>query len=598
MTGPDAPLLEIDGLRIDYQAGGRLVHALDGVSLTIRPGERLGLAGDSGSGKSTLALAIMGYVAPGAAVRGGAVRYRGRDLLSMDPRPLRRLRASELAVVQQEPMATLNPGLTIGAQLRETPRLRGAGDAAKRIVGALDRVRLTEPARVMRSYSHQLSGGQLQRIAIAMALLAEPRLLLLDEPTTALDTATEAEIVALLDEVCAGRDMTVIHVSHDHDLLAATCERIVEMRDGGIVGEAAAVDAAPAALRIKDSLHESPSGREGGDGVVLSVEGLSKTYTEADRWNRPTGRVSALAGVDLLLRRGETLAVVGESGSGKSTLGRIVAGLETATTGSVMLDGTDIACVPVTRRPAGLLRAVQMIFQDPDGSLNPRLTVGHQIGRALRAGGQAGTARDRDRQVRALLGSVRLATDIANRRPRALSGGQKQRVAIACAFAVRPRLIVADEPVSALDAAAQAAVLDLLAALQREHGVALLLISHDLGVVRSVAGRIAVLNRGQVMEQGNAGAVLRPPYHPYTEMLLAASHRKGIAARASLSEARFTDSMNAGQGTTEQGCPFAAHCAYRIAGTCETTPPPPRTPAADHAIHCHLALPALPFSEM
>lgn len=538
---PDTPpLLEIRDLCVRYGRRGRAFDALRDVGLTVDAGERVGVVGESGSGKSTLALALLRALGPAGRVTGGSMRFRGADIAAMSGRALRMLRSAGIGLVQQEPMAALNPAMTIGRQLREVPRVAGPGATAAEIDGRiqtmLEEVRLDDGARILAAYPHQLSGGQLQRVCLAMVLLGQPSLLILDEPTTSLDTRTSAAIVDLVRDMADRHGIALLLISHDLGLVGALTDRVLVMQGGAVVdrGTAAEIFAGgthpytAGLVRAMTPAGPTPSGdpaplaaRE----PLVRIAGVGKSYPLAGRWGGVAGQVAALRGLDLEIVPGETLALVGESGSGKSTLGRILAGLEAADDGTVAFDGVEIGATSVDRRPRDVRLDIQMVFQDPDGSLNPSLSVGRQLSRALASRGGILDAN----ATATLLDRVRLPAAFALRLPRELSGGQKQRVAIARAFAPAPRIVVADEPVSALDASLRRDVLDLLRRLQTDHGTALLLISHDLMLVRWFADRVAVLRDGAIVESGPVATVLGSPRHAYTRALLDAALEGGSA---------------------------------------------------------------------
>lgn len=535
MTGMP-PLLDVRDLCVRYGRRGGAVDAVRDVSLTLRAGERVGVVGESGSGKSTLALALLRALGPAGRITGGVMRFRGDDIAAMPGRALRALRGSGIGLVQQEPMAALNPTMTIGQQLREVPNVAGVTTEAaeRRIDAILAEVRLENGARILAAYPHQLSGGQLQRICLAMVLLGEPALLVLDEPTTALDTRTSAAIVALVREMADRHGIALLLISHDLGLVGALADRVLVMREGQVVdrGTAAEIFAGgdhPYTAELVRSVvpggpvHPAAEPWSDEPKPLVRFVGIRKSFPLTGRWGAAVGQVAALRGVDLDVTPGETLALVGESGSGKSTLGRILAGLEAADSGTVLFDGAEIGAVPVDRRPRALRLEIQMVFQDPDGSLNPSLSVGRQLSRAL-AGRRGAAGSD---GAAGLLESVHLPAAFAARKPRELSGGQKQRVAIARAFAPAPRIVIADEPVSALDATIREDVLDLLRRLQAAHGTALLLISHDLLLVRRFADRVAVLRDGVLVECGPVATVLESPRHGYTRALVAAAREIG-----------------------------------------------------------------------
>jgi peptide/nickel transport system ATP-binding protein len=663
MTG-DAPILECRNLSVSYAGRRGEVPAVVDFNLTLRQGDAHGLVGESGCGKSTIALAIMRYLGPAGRVVGGEILFQGRSILAMNARELRGIRGAAIAMIYQEPMASLNPSMTVGAQLMEVPLYHESverQEARARVETMLERVRLPEPGRIMRSYPHQLSGGQQQRIVIAMALLSNPKLLLLDEPTTALDVTVEAGIIELIRDISTEFGTSMLYISHNLGLVRETCDRITVMYCGqpvevgpvetvfrrmrhpytrGLCGAipdigadkntrrltaipgqipapgarpkgcvfgprcasfvAGHCDVRPVALRAVDVEGEHVSRCERlhdidwearqapaeavprtlpGE-VILNVKELTKRYAE----------VNANDGLSFHVRRGETLAIVGESGCGKSTLAQVLMGLTPATSGSIELDQVEVSRLPVTRRGARLIRSLQMIFQNPFDTLNPSQTVGAQISRVIRK-----FAVERDKwkihaRMLALLDLVKLPREFADRRPRQLSGGQKQRVGLARAFAGNPAVIVADEPVSALDVSVQAAVADLLIDLQRREGTTLIFISHDLSVVRYLADRILVMYLGQIMEQGTAREVFEPPYHPYTEALLAAVPLADLhyVKRKVLLTGELPSASN-----PPPGCRFSTRCSQRIAGLCETMPPPVQEFTPTHRIACHLPRPQL-----
>ncbi len=538
---PDAPpLLEVNELSVRYGRRGDASDAVRDVSLTLGVGERVGVVGESGSGKSTLALALLRALGPAGRVTGGVMRFRGADISAMSGRALRALRSSGIGLVQQEPMAALNPAMTIGRQLREVPRLAEADPRAEaighRIQTMLEEVRLDDSARILAAYPHQLSGGQLQRVCLAMVLLGAPSLLVLDEPTTALDTQTSAAIVELIREMADRHGIALLLISHDLGLIGALADRVLVMREGQVIDRGTAAEiftggdhpytaklvgsmATGRPVQIRDEPRRAESK------PLVKVTGIGKSYPLMGRWGTVSGQVAALHGLDLDIAPGETLALVGESGSGKSTLGRILAGLDCADSGTVMFDGIEVGAIPVDQRPRDVRLDIQMVFQDPDGSLNPSLSVGRQLTRALaKRGGALGA-----NAAAGLLELVQLPAAFSSRLPRELSGGQKQRVAIARAFASAPRIVVADEPVSALDASIRRDVLDLLRRLQSSHGTALLLISHDLLLVRQFAERVAVMRDGAIVEVGPVQTVLETPRHAYTRALVAAALDSGPA---------------------------------------------------------------------
>jgi peptide/nickel transport system ATP-binding protein len=516
-------LLRIRGLTVafpDRQGPREVVHGID---LDVRRGRVLALVGESGSGKSVTAQSVLRLHPPDVRV-GGRVLLGDDDLLTVDGPALRAVRGARVGTVFQEPMAAWNPVHRIGRQVEEALQAHGRARGGSRatVLGLLASVGLDEPERIAASYPHELSGGQLQRAMIAMATGCAPELLIADEPTTALDVTVQAGILDLLRGLAA-RGTAVLLITHDMGVVADLADDVAVMHDGRVVerGPVEAVLGAPREDYTRSLLSavptfpedRSPAGRPGSREVVrLEQVGV--------RYGRGAGAVQAVHGVDLTIRRGETLGLVGESGSGKSTLGRTLTGLVRPTEGRATLDGTDLTVSSPGRRRT-LLREVGIVFQDPSSSLNPRHTVGRSIAEPLRLASVSGAvARAR---VADVLSSVDLDPGFAGRFPHQLSGGQRQRVAIARALVLRPQLVVADEPTSALDVSVQAHVLALLGRLQQELGFACLFITHDLAVVGAVADRVAVMRDGVVVEHGETAQVLHRPGHPYTAALLAAA---------------------------------------------------------------------------
>lgn len=544
-----ADLVVVDGLTVDF--GG--LRAVDGLSFSLARGAALGLVGESGSGKSTVASALLGLHRGTGAVVGGAVRVAGLDLARASEEELRRLRGGTAAMVFQDPLSSLDPYYAIGDQIAEVHRAhtRATRRAARaRAVEVLDRVGIPEAARRSRARPHEFSGGMRQRALIAMALACEPELLIADEPTTALDVTVQAQILDLLHALRQETGMGLLLVTHDVGVAAESVDEVLVMRHGRAVehGPAAEVLAAPAQAYTRELLAAVPRvdaprvGRPAGAadeavaeeavadgaaaGAVAEGVGAGEVVLEAVGLRREFGRgrraVTAVDDVSLTVRRGETLGVVGESGSGKTTLGRMLVGLLEPTAGEVRYEG---------RPHTGVRPAVQMVFQDPVSSLNPRRSVGESIAdplraRAARDGSARETREEREARiqgrVRELLERVGLDPAHYDRYPHEFSGGQRQRIGIARALAADPRAIVCDEPVSALDVTTQAQVVALLGELQRELGLALVFVAHDLAVVRQVSDRVAVMRRGRLVEYGPADQVYDAPEDPYTRQLLAA----------------------------------------------------------------------------
>jgi len=683
--GTAAPVLDVEALSIAFRTHAIDIPAVADFNLRVMPGETVGLVGESGCGKSTVALAVMRYLGRNGVITGGAIRFMGEDLVTMSEERLRHIRGSRIAMVYQEPSSSLNPSMMIGAQLEEVPIVHeGASrkEARERAREMLAAVGLPDPDRLLRSYPHQISGGQQQRVVVAMALLARPQLLLMDEPTTALDVTVEAAIIDLVKDLCRRFGVSILFISHNLGLVRTACDRIVVMYSGEAVEEAPTetlfrrirhpysrglIDSLPTPDADKTARmlraipgqlplpHRRPRGCNFGPRCDHFLAGTCDREEIAMRpvggdpehrsrclrigeidWNvdtRPESRLSddspgtTVIEVDALrkyyLRPGgifsgggevvkanetvsfdaaeaATVAIVGESGCGKSTLAKVVMGLETATEGRVMFGEAEIGGTPVRARDREVVREIQMIFQNPFDTLNPSRTVRAQLMRVLRRFGIGTDRAERRRRLSEMLEEVKLPMDFADRLPRQLSGGQKQRVAIARAFAGNPRVVVADEPVSALDASVQAAVTDLLMRIQQEHRTTLLFISHDLGLVRYLADRVVVMYLGHVVEQGRTSEVFSPPYHPYTEALLSAVPIADVRVEQKriVLEGEMPSAEN-----PPAGCPFQTRCprkaeAQAAAGRaiCETDVPEQVGFHGGHEIKCHL--PAESFAAM
>jgi len=670
------PVLECRDLCISYITRAADIPAVVDFNLVLNKGETVGLVGESGCGKSTVAMAIMQYMGHNGRISGGQVIYKGVDLATLTPEELRSLRGNEIAMVYQEPMASLNPSMRCGEQLIEVPMFHegcSAEVARERAVQMLADVKLPDPERVMNSYPHQISGGQQQRVVIAMALLSKPSLLLLDEPTTALDVTVEAGIVELIAELAKKFDTSMIYISHNLGLILDTCDRICVMYSGKVVEEgtveevfdhmrhpytqglfgciplpSADKDARPlVAIRGQLPLpHERPPGCSYGprcdhfqagrcdapplpmlpvtgepghlvrcvrwDEIarpdysgkstseersfgppVLVVDRMKKYYELKDSSlkalvkGKTVRHVKANERISFDARVAETVAIVGESGCGKSTFAKVLMGLEVATEGKVEFRGKDIGGIAVQKRKREDVRAMQMIFQNPFDTLNPSHTVGGQLGRVIRKFGGVAGAENVRKRVLELLEIVKLPADFYFRRPRQLSGGQKQRVGIARAFAGNPSLVVADEPVSALDVSVAAAVTGLLMEIQRTYRTTLLFISHDLSLVRYLADRVVVMYLGHIVEQGTTDEVFSPPYHPYTEALLSAVPiaDTSIEKKRIILEGNLPSVIN-----PPVGCPFHTRCHRKLGQICEAERPPEIDAGDGHLIACHIPL--------
>ncbi|MDQ7982062.1 ABC transporter ATP-binding protein [Paraburkholderia sp. SARCC-3016] len=659
------PLLDIRDLRIEYRNRDETVVAVPGVSLRIAPGESYGLVGESGCGKTTTAMAVMGYMGGTGRVTGGSIRFEGQELVGASAAQWRAIRGRRVAMVYQEPMSALNPVKTIGAQLAEVPRRHlnaSRAEARDMCATMLENVRLPDPLAMLKRYPHQLSGGQQQRIVIAMALLARPALLLLDEPTTGLDVTVEAAILDLIADLRKQYGTSLLYISHNLGLIASACDRVGIMYSGEMIEEAdtatlfssprhpytqGLLGCIPAISGAKGTRslapipghlplpHERPQGCWfgprcfhfqaqicGGDAIALVPAGAARHHVRCARWQDidvvrkaalgeavhseraqaalvidDVSKQYAISGsrrvvhaneqVSFEVGKGEIVGLVGESGCGKSSLARMLVGLETATSGSIRFAGTELSQMPAKKRALDMLKSIQMVFQNPDSTLNPSHAVATPIRRALRKfGGQRDKAAI-ERRLHELLELVRLPVEVAQRLPAQLSGGQKQRIAIARAFATDPSLIVADEPVSALDVSVQAAVITLLLSIQKEQQTTLLFISHDLALVRHVADRIVVMYLGRVMEKGLAEEIFAPPYHPYTEALLSAVHSPDASVQQQ--RVRLTGETPS-PIDVPPGCRFASRCHRKPGDICDTVAPPVRAVSPTHEIACHLGL--------
>ena len=679
MTKPDhdGPILEIENLSISFFTRLREIPAVMDFSVTVQPGEAVGLVGESGCGKSTVALGVMQDLGVNGRVVGGSVKFKGRDLGQMSAAELRDIRGNEIAMIYQEPMASLNPAMKVGRQLIEVPMIHegiSESEAWERALEVVRDVKLPDPERILKSYPHQLSGGQQQRIVIAMALMSKPSLLILDEPTTALDVTVEAAVVELVKDLGKKYGTSMLFISHNLGLVLETCDRICVMYSGEAVETGSIKDVfdkmqhpytqalfrsipLPGADKNSRPLkaipgnfplpHERPPGCnfgprcdyfqaglcDSGDIPMARIDGDDRHFTRCLRyadidWHAPIeamaqheattpGKVvlkmenlkkyyevaaNALFGgkvgarvvkanetLSFEARESETLAIVGESGCGKSTFAKVLMGLETATEGQILLDNRNIEQTPIEQRDTQTVADIQMVFQNPFDTLNPSMTVGRQIMRALEVFRIGNSDQERHDEMMRLLDLVKLPREFAERMPRQLSGGQKQRVGIARAFAGGARIVVADEPVSALDVSVQAAVTDLLMEIQRKQKTTLLFISHDLSIVRYLSDRVMVMYLGHVVELGTTDQVFAPPYHPYTEALLSAVPiaDTGVVKKHIVLEGDVPSAMN-----PPPGCPFQTRCRWKTevpGNLCEREVPPVRELSPGHQVKCHLS---------
>ncbi|KQM70053.1 ABC transporter ATP-binding protein [Xylophilus sp. Leaf220] len=541
---PTAPVvLDVRGLRVALPADADRPFAIERLDLQIRAGQTLCIVGESGSGKSVLATTVMGLPSKGLSVAAGSIWLGGEPLMTesvyLPARRLRQLRGAGMGMVFQEPMTALNPVLGCGEQVDEMLRTHTADGAAARkatILATFDRVRLPDPARIFASYPHQLSGGQRQRIVIAMAMILRPRLLICDEPTTALDVTTQAEILKLIAELQQEHASAVLFITHDMGVVAEIADEVLVMHRGTVVekGRCEQVLRRPREAYTRLLLDAVPSmtppaPRAPAVGKhLLAGDAVGKVYLRRD-WLGRASRNSALQGASVAVRRGETVGVVGESGSGKSTLARCMVRLIDPSEGRVLWGDTEVQSLPEGRlRP--LRSRVQVVFQDPNRSLNPRRTVGSSmVEGAMNFGMDAAQARKTAEELMDRIGLPRAALA---RYPHQFSGGQRQRLAIARAVACQPQVLVADEAVSALDVSVQAQILELLRELQRDLGLGILFITHDLRVAAQLCDRVVVMQQGRVVEQGPTARVFAEPEHAYTRRLLSAAPRAELATGA------------------------------------------------------------------
>ncbi len=596
-----AALLDVRDLVVSArQEDGSLSPVVKGVSFDVQPGEVVALIGESGSGKTTIALSALAYSKPGLEFAGGEVRLKDRNLFSLPPREIRRLRMRQVAYLAQSAAAAFNPALTIGEQVTECAMLSGvltreaAAERAKELYRALE---LPEPETLGRRYPHQVSGGQLQRLMAAMALCGGPDLLVLDEPTTALDVTTQIEVLKAFKKVIREAGSAAVYVSHDLAVVAQIADRIVVLYDGRVQEQGtaedivlrpnhaytrrlmAAVSKAPDASAVAEPAKPAPA--EGPP--ALQVKGVSAGYGPKVG-EREAVRI--LHDIDVTLVPGGVVGVIGESGCGKSTLARVVAGLLPASEGEILLEGRPLAPA-LKQRPRDHLRRIQIVFQMADTALNPRQRVGEILGRPCHFYlGLKGAARRH--RVAELLEMVELSPRLAHRYPWELSGGQKQRVNLARALAAEPQILLCDEVTSALDSIVGANVLALLKRLRRDLGVSFAFISHDLSTVASFADHVVVLYAGRVVEQGPTAKVLAPPYHPYTRLLIASvpELRVGWLEETMRSRAALAGIARSVE-LLASGCPYHKRCPLAIEGLCEREMPPPRAVASGHLIACH-----------
>ena len=600
-----SPLLDIRDLRISARRDdGSLLPIVKGVSFQVAAGEVVALIGESGSGKTTIALSALAYTKPGLEFAGGEVILDGTDVLKMPPVQQRDLRGRRVAYVAQSAAATFNPALKIGEQVTESAVLHGIlnqEDANRRAESLYRALELPEPEVLGSRYPHQVSGGQLQRLMAAMALCGKPELLVLDEPTTALDVTTQIEVLNAFKNVIRKEGASAIYVTHDLAVVAQIADRIIVLYNGEIqeAGSARQIIERPShayTRRLMAAVRPSPAAGAGelsSDTQVcqtpaLEARGVTAGYGPL---NADLPILMVLRDVDVTVERGQVVGVIGESGCGKSTLARVMAGLLPAAKGEIRLDGTPLA-PRVAERSREQLRKLQIVFQMADTALNPRQQVGDIVGRpAAFYLGLKGAARQR--RVAELLSMVELPQAFAQRYPQELSGGQKQRVSLARALAAEPAVILCDEVTSALDTIVGANIIELLKRLRRDLGVSFVFISHDLSTVASFADRIVVLYAGRVVEQGPVDNVLSPPYHPYTRLLITSVPELRIGwLERSLKTREAAAGIARAIDLSATGCPFFSRCPLAIPDLCDREAPPIREPAPGHLLACHHSLEA------
>ncbi|MDY7078970.1 MAG: ABC transporter ATP-binding protein [Chloroflexota bacterium] len=668
------PILGVKGLAISYETRKGDVPAVRDVSFDIQRGEVHGIVGESGCGKSTVAFGVVNFLGRNGKIVRGSIMFQGQDLVGRSQSELRKIRGDRIAMVYQDPMQALNPSMRLGDQMTEVLIVHRDMDkkaAEDKCIQMLERVYMPDPANVMQRYPHQISGGQQQRVVIAMALLNDPALLIMDEPTTALDVTVEAAVLDLIAELQRDFDTAIMYISHNLGVIARVSSKVGVMYAGEMVERATVQDVylrpyhpytqglmrcVPKLGRDKSSSYlypipgrvpspkdlppgcifeprcdyvrsecclKRPALREVEPGhwvrcffaeeileegwkpseelvpdlavlaardkvaePILKVQ-HARTYYEVPAKQLGGGKqyVKAVDDVSITVTRRHTLGIVGESGCGKSTLVKTIIGMEKPTGGEFEFMGLDVS-VPVSRRDLDLIKDLQMVFQNPDSTLNPSFTVGQQIGRPLLRFKTVPRDQVRAEVVR-LLDMMRLGERYYDRLPRQLSGGEKQRVGIARAIAGRPELMLCDEPVSALDVSVQAAVLNLLLEIQKEMGTTMIFIAHDLSVVRFFCDRIAVMYLGQIAEVGPAESIYAPPYHPYTEALLSAVPIPD--PRAEQKHIRLSGTVPSALNPPS-GCRFHTRCPRKVGEICETAVPPWQDAGGGHRIFCHIPL--------
>jgi peptide/nickel transport system ATP-binding protein len=596
-------LLRIEDLVVKARTPtGVVITTVDNVTVEIHPREVVALIGESGAGKTTVALAALGYARPGTQIVEGRVLLDDTDILKMSPAERRDMRGKDIAYVAQSAQASLNPAIPIGEQVSEglvIHNIATGEEAKRRATELLTTLDLPDPPALVERFPHQASGGQQQRIMMAMAMSCGPKLLVLDEPTTALDVTTQIEVLKAIKDAIQDRHMAAIYVSHDLAVVAQVADRILVMNGGRVVEQGTADEILnnpqddytklllSAVRPPPDASAKAPDSDVAKNDVILRIKSVCATYERPPLFGSITREQQVLQDIDLEVRSQEVLAVVGESGCGKSTLARVVAGLHPALSGELEFAG-ELLRDEVSKRQRDTLRKIQIVFQSPDLSLNPEHLVEKSLARPLGLYFDMTAAERRDR-VDDLLESVGLDPDYAGRYPGELSGGERQRLSLARAFAAQPELVLCDEVLSSLDTVVAASVLDLMRDLRRKFQVAYMFISHDLSTVATIADRVAVLYAGRVVDIGPTKQVFATPHHPYTSLLIASVP----TLKLDWLETTLQDHAAKGGGAfagvmpRDKACPFRTRCPVMMSGICDVEPPPARKAGSDHIIHCH-----------
>jgi peptide/nickel transport system ATP-binding protein len=587
-------LVEVQGLRVVVRKGAGETRIVNDVSFAIPKGEVLALIGESGSGKTTIALSLLGYARRGCRIAGGCIRIGDTRVLDLDADGLYELRGRKVSYIAQSAAAAFNPMKTIMDQVIEGAVIHGTlprAAAETKAVELFAALALPDPKNIGARYPHQVSGGQLQRLMAAMALITDPELVVLDEPTTALDVTTQIEVLRAFKKVVRERGATAVYVSHDLAVVAQMADQILVLSDGEMreIGATEDILVRPTHAYTR-SLLAAAAPQPRGDGAaaqavpLLEIRGLVAGYGRVGADGLPATRV--LDDIDLTIERGRTLGVIGESGSGKTTLARVVAGLVPAARGTVLFNGQPLP-TNLKERTRDQFRRIQIVFQNADTVLNPTHTIERILARPLAFyhGVRGEEARKR---IARLLDLVKMPATLAARKPAELSGGQKQRVNLARALAAEPDLILCDEVTSALDTVVGAAVLDLLAELRRELGVSLMFISHDISTVRAVCDEVVVLYSGCKVDSGSRKALAAPPFHPYADLLISSVPELRTGWLDGLPPRLAVEAPAPGEGKPAAGlCTFLDRCPVRVAGVCDKVPPPRRSLGGGKEILCH-----------